>query len=208
VSSNSRIEKWLSNPLLLLVVGGVISGLLIPSITSQWANQQKQLEIKTDLIRRISESTEKFYAGIGFVETGGLNSSSVDLSDLWTEWVTSSSVIGSEIRAYFPATNLESDWKKFSEILQLRVYGLAVIADHPSRQHLRDDLVQVIQEYLSAGSGKDKVTFPHLASLERNKSGKIVKSGEYYTEWVKMKDMIMEKKNKMIDLILRSHIPL
>ena len=53
---NRKLKNILSNPLLLLVVGGIISGLLFPYITSQWQNHQKELEIKTDLLRRLSES--------------------------------------------------------------------------------------------------------------------------------------------------------
>jgi hypothetical protein len=50
------LKDLVSNPLLLLVAGGIISGLLIPYITNQWQNHQKELEIKTDLVGRISES--------------------------------------------------------------------------------------------------------------------------------------------------------
>lgn len=46
---NTKLKFILSNPLLLLVVGGIISGLLIPYITNQWQNHQQQLEIKTGL---------------------------------------------------------------------------------------------------------------------------------------------------------------
>jgi hypothetical protein len=59
-SDYSNISQFLSHPLVLLLIGAAISGVLIPYFTNRAANYQKGLEIKTDLVRRINESVMRF----------------------------------------------------------------------------------------------------------------------------------------------------
>jgi hypothetical protein len=55
MASQERKTIWdkISNPLVLLIVGAVISGILVPYITRQWQDHQKELELKTELVSRI-----------------------------------------------------------------------------------------------------------------------------------------------------------
>jgi len=55
-SDYSNISQFFSHPLVLLLIGALISGVLIPYFTNRAAKYQKGLEIKTDLVRRINES--------------------------------------------------------------------------------------------------------------------------------------------------------
>jgi len=54
-SDYSSISQLFSHPLVLLLIGVAISGVLIPYFTNRAAKYQKGLEIKTDLMRRINE---------------------------------------------------------------------------------------------------------------------------------------------------------
>jgi hypothetical protein len=47
----------LRHPLLAVVVGGAISAFLAPYIAEHLQNYQKELEVKTDLVSRMSEAT-------------------------------------------------------------------------------------------------------------------------------------------------------
>jgi len=55
-SDYSNISEFFSHPLVLLLIGALISGVFIPYFTNRAAKYQKGLEIKTDLVRRINES--------------------------------------------------------------------------------------------------------------------------------------------------------
>lgn len=52
----NSLNQIFSHPLVLLLIGVAISGVLIPYFTNRAAKYQKGLEIKTDLVRRINES--------------------------------------------------------------------------------------------------------------------------------------------------------
>ena len=55
-SDYNNISQFFSHPLVLLLIGALISGVFIPYFTNRAAKYQKGLEIKTDLVRRINES--------------------------------------------------------------------------------------------------------------------------------------------------------
>lgn len=52
-----NIYSGLQHPLLLLVVGALISSYIIPLYTKAWQDHQKELELKTDLVSEISDAT-------------------------------------------------------------------------------------------------------------------------------------------------------
>jgi len=66
-SDYSNISQFFSHPLVLLLIGALISGVFIPYFTNRAAKYQKGLEIKTDLVRRINESVTRFVISLDFL---------------------------------------------------------------------------------------------------------------------------------------------
>src|SRR5215212_8378501 len=115
MTENKRtIGGYLSNPLLLLGVGAVISGLLVPYITSQWQNHEKELELKTAVVTRLSESVSNVLTAAQF--TTAELPEVVDYYQAYYEWETASSAIGSYLRAYFPDANIEEEWDEYANV--------------------------------------------------------------------------------------------
>ena len=56
---NKSIYEWLSHPLLLLLVGALVSSYLLPLLTQSWQNHQKELELKSALVSQISEEARR-----------------------------------------------------------------------------------------------------------------------------------------------------
>ena len=56
-SNKQSLKKILSHPLLLLVAGAIFTSLLFPSITRQWQANEKQIELKSELMDEINEAT-------------------------------------------------------------------------------------------------------------------------------------------------------
>lgn len=115
---NTRLNHILSNPLLLLVVGGIITGLLIPYITNQWQNHQKEFEIRTDLLGRISESLAGLLVvrenvEIDLENNRISNDTTNSFVNQFKNWSISNAVIGSQLRAYFPQTPIGQEWDRF-----------------------------------------------------------------------------------------------
>jgi hypothetical protein len=89
-------ERLLSNPFLLLIVGAIVSSLVIPSITSKWQdNHQKELEIKTDLVGRISQAVNGVYFATYEVQNPFLNFTLSDYVKAFQNWEMTSGMIGS-----------------------------------------------------------------------------------------------------------------
>jgi hypothetical protein len=63
---SAHLPGLLVHPLLLLIVGALLSSWLIPSITQRWQNHQKELEIKTNLASQISESVTGITMAVQF----------------------------------------------------------------------------------------------------------------------------------------------
>jgi hypothetical protein len=54
--ARARIGSFLKHPLVLVVLGGVFTALLIPQITREWQDRQREQEIKQSLLEEISTS--------------------------------------------------------------------------------------------------------------------------------------------------------
>ena len=62
--------ELLKHPLIVLLVGALISGLLIPAFTRRWQNYQKALEIKTQLVSDLSKSIMGIVMATQFAHIG------------------------------------------------------------------------------------------------------------------------------------------
>ena len=123
IFKKDSFKEILSNQFLLLIVGGILTGLLIPYITTQWQNHEKELEIKTSLVSKISEYVTRMLMAIQFVEVSqsrGINSSltNEEYDNEYRDWKINSDIIQSQINAYFPNIDLGKDWKKFSNAVE------------------------------------------------------------------------------------------
>jgi hypothetical protein len=119
-SVTTNIKDFLSSQLGLLILGALISTLIIPWFFQVWQDYQKELEIKTDLVGKISEAVTRIVMSTQFVLlTNNLgqiqtveqhNELLNELNDEYKQWEISSAVIESQLQAYFPHTGLSNDW--------------------------------------------------------------------------------------------------
>jgi hypothetical protein len=58
------IKEWLAHPLMLLVVGAIISTILIPQLTSSWQINEKELDLKLRLIDQINTPFIQFMSSL------------------------------------------------------------------------------------------------------------------------------------------------
>jgi hypothetical protein len=117
-SLTTSIKDFFSSQLGIFVLGAIITSLLIPWFFQVWQDYQKELEIKSDLVGQISESVTRMIMSTQFFflnnpETLGLeqyNKQMEELNSDYRDWEIASSVIDSQLKAYFPHTSLSSDW--------------------------------------------------------------------------------------------------
>lgn len=113
-SKGSLWYDWLSHPLLLLLVGAVISSFLIPDITRRWQDHQKELELKTALVSQITDATTSTLTEAELLATGAETKDQGQLSarvrSVYQDWMIKGAAIRAELEAYFPGTLLSRDW--------------------------------------------------------------------------------------------------
>lgn len=181
------MSDFLAHPLVILLVGALLSGLLIPAFTRRWQERQKEVELKTELVSELSESIMKMIITIQIVHLSlnNPNRENIDtvalqtkLTDAFEEWEVKSAVIGTKLQAYFPNTSIPVEWTQFSEIVT-DFYALEGAGDRESYRHR-------IQEKLSALLGS-----AHLPQGRR---------------WQDLKEGILVKKADLIQAILKAKI--
>lgn len=191
------IIEFVSNPMLILIVGALVTGLLVPYITNQWQNHQKELELKTDLVAEISDVVTRMILAIQFAEVGATSFTQEDYDKSYSNFLVSSAIIGSKIRSYFPDTQLGKEWDTNSKIIE-DLYALSGITNETRRL----ELLQKINTYLSTDSA------PIELGLLVFKGNTPEEQLQWQTNWGKLRDKTLERKDNIIQAILKNRIPL
>lgn len=116
----NNIKGFISSQIGLLILGAIISSLIIPWFFQVWQDYQKELEIKTNLIERITEAvTRMIMSTQSFMLDNNRDQIKTDeqfydlfneVNDEYKEWEINSAIIDSQLKAYFPTSNLSKDW--------------------------------------------------------------------------------------------------
>ena len=148
----TRVGKSLSHPLVLIAAGALISSYLLPSLTRQWQNHERELDIKASLVQEMSETAAEFvvavktYAYHGFGSGRSEAELNRDLSAARAKFDTKQSEIAAKLQAYFPETTLAEDWNRHADRL---VSFFDTISSGDSR-FAREQLTAV-ETYLGGG---------------------------------------------------------
>jgi len=108
--TNDRIKKVISNPMILLVVGAIISSLIIPYYTRQWQDHQKELELKTNLSDEINKAISDILVSADY----RISAPSNDTVAILKNWDIAKTTISSKIKAYFSDIHIGQNWDNLS----------------------------------------------------------------------------------------------
>ncbi len=136
------LAKILSHPLVVLAIGALLSGIIVPIVTRGWQDHAQQLQIKTDLVTTISESTTRALVGLTPPGSGG---TSAAVTAAHAQWAVDSAVIWSKLASYFPGASLVDEWNGFSQAMD-GLYALSR-AQNPTD---REATQQSVCRYLAA----------------------------------------------------------
>jgi hypothetical protein len=121
------------HPVVLLILTALLTGLLVPWITSRWerrdkavearrAENAKELEVETALVRQIGVSSARFLAA---AETADFVNQPRALDSAYRDFEQASFDIGSQLAAYFPSSRLSRTWGDFAYSIR-NAYNLLV----------------------------------------------------------------------------------
>jgi hypothetical protein len=168
--------ELLKHPLIVLLVGALISGLLIPAFTRRWQNYQKALEIKTQLVSDLSKSIMGIVMATQFAHIGAKSQKQADFDQAYRDWEIESAVIGTKLQAYFPDTTIPTEWTAFSEL--------------------------VTDFYALEGIGVDERS-GHAADLAKRLGASGYQGAR---DWLTLKDGILDRKSALIQQVLKAAV--
>lgn len=136
------IGEWLSHPLLLLTVGALTTGYLIPYFARRWQDHQKELDLKISIIDKIDDSVTRILLASIYGK---------DIENKYFEWEISRAKIRSYLQAYFPKETIESRWVKYYNLIRdfFTVTGLRGKVSEEENIKRHNESIQNMKNYLS-----------------------------------------------------------
>jgi hypothetical protein len=107
------IRSAASHPLVLIAVGAVVSGILVPSFTRGAQDHRQALEIKSGLVSSMSEAASPFLAATlaNVLAHNGNVPRSYDAA--YQQWITKSNDVWTTLRTYVPDDEATTEWSSF-----------------------------------------------------------------------------------------------
>jgi hypothetical protein len=133
-------------PIIVTVVGALLSAWVIPAVTRQWQDQQKARELKASLVTRIGRDTTEALVKSDFVAYGRFGGqrlpngappfSDEQFNELDLNWRRNSEEIEGLMAAYFPG--LVGEWHRFATLVKNTYFLLR------PRVYLRKETLQAL----------------------------------------------------------------
>ena len=129
----SSIDQLSRHPLLLALVGGIVTGYLIPLLTKRWQDFQKAIETRTRFASETTELVFKLILAVQLAERNAMKPE--DYNKAYFEWEVKRAILGSQIRGYFQNPQLALDWLSLSEEVT-KIYTLSGTWNEPYRSEV------------------------------------------------------------------------
>jgi len=203
--------EFFQHPLVILLVGAVISGVLIPFFTRSWQNHQKSLDIKNDLVTEISKTVTTMMINVQYFLENMKKMSKEEEQKIqqkynndYKNWSIAEEIISSRLEAYFPTQNIIQQWKEYTEIIN-NIYTLST-TDEKSK---RPQKINEIKQYLNAQASETTINQINWDMLEDrkkyiNEKGEF--TNEYLDNWWKLKKLILNAENSIIQDVIKKPI--
>jgi hypothetical protein len=160
----NRASRALSHPAALLLLTAVLTGLLVPWVTTRWEAHDKAVEsrrvaterelaAKTALVSRVGSASADFLSAleVGTIAAGGARATMA-----FEEMQNAAFEIASQLAAYFPNSRPEDRWRNYTYSLR-NAYHL--LAAPPGKA--RNDWLFKLNRYLGlAPTSLDGLCFP------------------------------------------------
>jgi hypothetical protein len=126
------VSDVLGHPLVILLAGTVLTGLLVPFLADRRQRRRKALDLDVALTETITETVTAFVMAIQFAVVGPLDQPRLDQA--YHDFMVAASVIRAKLEIYHPGSGLADDWTALADGLE-GFYGLAGV--HDPEQHER-----------------------------------------------------------------------
>jgi hypothetical protein len=124
----------------------LVTAWLIPALTRQFQDRQKERELKVTLVSQMSKSVADALVTAQFVASPALDAGGRqrEYNRLALEWGKSSAEIESTLEAYFPESDVGERWREYSDVVRSTFY--LVTSDVSPR---KEEALARVQSYVS-----------------------------------------------------------
>ena len=115
----ARLAGALSHPLTLLLAGALVTSLVVPSITRQWQDHEKELAVKSQLVEDMTAQTSRFLAAIQIARVApGEKENVAAVNDAYEKWLTESAVLTARLDARLPDERIATRWRAYVHLVE------------------------------------------------------------------------------------------
>jgi hypothetical protein len=194
----ATFEEGFLYPLILLIIGALISGVLVAKLTNRWENNKKKLDIKVDIVSKMDETiTHQIGNAVLLVSQKKVNLSeneqNANLENMHKWYTLEAKRVESKLSTYFPETNLTDRWNSYAHTLMSfeRALLLYLIGNDQHNNRIRPYLDDII-EYIK--SARNKAYGDLVRDLSSNFNNESVSDiiAMFYVEGDNMKRDVMK----------------
>ncbi len=127
------LANILEHPLLILVVGGVLSAVLAPRFAQRLQDRRKSLELKATLIERLTQAATEMFTATQFAQVGATSQDQAAFDAAYRDWQRSKAVINALLDAYFRDRAVNEAWLRCRAVTTA-YYVQTGIADEARRE--------------------------------------------------------------------------
>ncbi|MCZ6582293.1 MAG: hypothetical protein O6761_03875 [Thaumarchaeota archaeon] len=119
----SLFDQVSTHPLVLLLVGGIVSSLLVTWITRYWQARSESFKTKSELITKINKSSTKLIVALEY-NTRKETFDEESIHEVFREWRETSAEIGAMVRANWNAIDdvddnpVVEEWNAYFEVVK------------------------------------------------------------------------------------------
>jgi hypothetical protein len=128
VPLEERLRSWFAHPLLVLLIGALITGILVPEFTHRWQAAETAQNTKTRVITDVSDAASTAMTQLeidmnpvlnsGVAAMGGRLNSSHAIAGSYNNWTMKSTSVSSELIAYLPGNNIPDQWGSVASLIK------------------------------------------------------------------------------------------
>src|SRR5687768_13752561 len=105
------LEEILVHPITLLLIGAGVTSLLIPWFTKRWEDRKKELEIKVDIVSKMTEVRANVLAEASIeIELLKEDVEKEKVYENLRKWYGEVNIIRSKLQSYYGDTELAKTW--------------------------------------------------------------------------------------------------
>lgn len=188
----------LAHPLVLLCAGALVTGIIVPSITSSWQRHQTAQDMKTQVIQDVTNAVSAPMAQMAVSENpvfAGSRPSAATIATTYNTFMTMKSSVHASLAAYFPMNSIPTQWDTLSTLVN-HFYLLT----YAPNGNVRRNNMAAIQRYLRSQHINSKVDWQVLATGNPSAPG-------YYTAWLAIKGDIQSVMDRLNASIMDAPAP-